>query len=30
MVFEIAYMNFGLGDMNKYTPEVVFVHLKHS
>ena len=27
MVFEIADMNFGLGDMNSYTPDAVNVHL---
>ena len=27
MAFEIAEMNFGLGDMNRYTPDAVYVHL---
>ena len=27
MVFGIADMNFGLGDMNSYTPDAVYVHL---
>ena len=26
MVFGIADMNFGLGDMNSYTPDAVYVH----
>jgi hypothetical protein len=29
MVFGIADINFGLGDMNIYTPDVIYVHLYH-
>ena len=29
MVFGIADMNFGLGDMNSYTPDAVYVHFYH-
>ena len=29
MVFGIAYMNFGLSDMNSYTPDAVYVQLYH-
>ena len=30
MVFGIADVNFGLGDVNSYTPDAVYVHLLHS